>query len=58
MRVSYILNSHLHAAHAGDNALLPAAFVIVSMPNGNTLAPAVKIATTHRSSTPVSPSST
>lgn len=29
MRVGYILNSHLHAAHAGGNALLPAASVIV-----------------------------
>lgn len=29
MRISYILNSHLHCAHAGGNALLPGAAVIV-----------------------------
>lgn len=29
IRVSYILNSHLHSAHAGGNALLPGASVIV-----------------------------
>ncbi len=29
MQISYILNSHLHSAHAGGNALLPAASVIV-----------------------------
>lgn len=31
MRVSYILNSHLHYDHAGGNALLPAACVITQL---------------------------
>jgi N-acyl homoserine lactone hydrolase len=29
MQISYVLNSHLHPSHAGGNALLPAASVIV-----------------------------
>lgn len=29
MRVRYVINSHLHSAHAGGNALLPAASVVV-----------------------------
>ncbi len=29
MQISYILNSHLHSGHAGGNALLPAASVII-----------------------------
>lgn len=32
MQVHYIINSHLHSGHAGGNALLPAATVLVQQP--------------------------